>query len=68
MKCPNCSNDKLVKNGKRANGAQIYGCRKCHTYFDEPLKDGARVLLIDIETASIEALVWRVWKENISID
>ena len=35
MKCPKCGNEKLVKNGKRANGDQIYGCRECHTYFDE---------------------------------
>jgi len=68
MKCPKCGNEKLVKNGKRANGDQIYGCRECHTYFDESIGTSAKVLLVDIETAPIQALVWRVWKENINID
>lgn len=68
MKCPYCGNEKLVKNGKRANGNQIYGCRKCNHYFDDGNKHKAKILLIDIETAPISALVWRVWKENIAID
>lgn len=28
----------------------------------------AKILILDIETAPIKALVWRVWKENIAMD
>jgi DNA-directed RNA polymerase subunit RPC12/RpoP len=31
-------------------------------------QDGAKVLLLDIETAPIRAAVWRIWKENVGLN
>ena len=32
------------------------------------MSTGPKILLFDIETAPIEALVWRIWKENVGIE
>lgn len=35
MKCINCSNSHIIKNGRRTNGEQNYLCRSCNKQFSE---------------------------------
>ena len=36
--------------------------------FKEEIETGAKILILDIETAPIRAKVWGIWNQNISID
>ena len=33
IRCPKCGSDKIVKNGLKANGKQLYKCRDCNRQF-----------------------------------
>lgn len=35
---------------------------------DEGIKQGPRILFVDIETAPIRAAVWRIWQENVGLE
>lgn len=37
-------------------------------YYKEQIETGAKILILDIETAPIRAKVWGIWNQNISID
>jgi DNA polymerase III epsilon subunit-like protein/predicted RNA-binding Zn-ribbon protein involved in translation (DUF1610 family) len=63
------------KTEKRRNLKTIQETRKPITYdtrnykpFKEEVDTGAKILILDIETAPIRAKVWGIWNQNISID
>ncbi len=58
----------ISKNGFGHDNTQHYICKECKHDFIDVVNNTARVLILDIETAPIRAMVWRVWKENISIE
>lgn len=33
IKCPKCGSELIVRNGKKANGKQLYKCRDCSRQF-----------------------------------
>ena len=33
IKCPKCGSEKVVRNGKKPNGKQLYKCRDCNRQF-----------------------------------
>jgi transposase-like protein len=33
IKCPKCKSEHIVRNGKKANGKQLYKCRDCNRQF-----------------------------------
>jgi transposase-like protein len=33
IKCPKCRSEHIVRNGKKANGKQLYKCRDCNRQF-----------------------------------
>lgn len=33
VKCPKCGSENVVRNGKKANGKQLYKCRDCNRQF-----------------------------------
>lgn len=68
MKCPKCNCVNVRKEGRGHYGIQQYRCKECKHFFSEDTINKCKTLIFDIETAPIQALVWRVWKENISID
>jgi len=68
ISCPKCNSISTIKNGYGHDKVQHYVCKECKTDFVPVILNGARVLILDIETAPIRAMVWRVWKENISIE
>jgi len=68
ISCPKCHSTLCSKNGYGHDQQQHYRCKECKTDFVPEIINGARVLILDIETAPIRAMVWRVWKENISIE
>ncbi len=60
----------LIAKRNHCTKEEVYTARKiyrtnkeCNVY-----KNKAKVLLLDIETAPVKAYVWRMWKENISLD
>ena len=68
MNCPKCNCVNVRKEGFGHYGIQQYRCKECNHFFSEDTVNKCKTLIFDIETAPIQALVWRVWKENISID
>jgi len=68
INCPKCYSTLVSKNGFGRDNQQHYVCKECKTDFVPIILNSAKVLILDIETAPIQAMVWRVWKENVSID
>jgi len=33
IRCPRCGSEKIVRNGLKSNGKQLYKCRKCNRQF-----------------------------------
>ena len=33
IKCPKCGSERIVRNGKKSNGKQLYKCRDCNRQF-----------------------------------
>ena len=33
IKCPKCGSDRIIRNGKKSNGKQLYKCRDCNRQF-----------------------------------
>ncbi len=58
--CPNCSSQKIVKNGHIHNGKQRFKCNKCNRQFVENLQK----ILIDKEKRE---LIDRLLLERISL-
>lgn len=68
ISCPKCNSVMVTKNGFGHDNQQHYICKACKHDFIGMIDNTAKVLILDIETAPIRAMVWRVWKENISIE
>lgn len=80
QKCIYCKSKNTIKNKTRetTSGLSIqYKCKECKKYFtmhsiedffdDTPyFFDGPKTLILDIETAPIEANVWKMFKEFIT--
>ena len=64
-KCPYCHSVETYKNGHR-DGKQRMKCKSCGKQFT--IKAAIKILLVDIETAPIKALVWSVWNTNVSVE
>lgn len=68
MICPKCRSNNTRKNGFGHYNIQQYLCKDCSYNFGEDVVNNAKILLVDIETAPILAMIWRVWNENAGID
>lgn len=68
MFCPKCRCIDIRREGFGHYNVQQYRCKNCNHFFSADTINKCKILIFDIETAPIQALVWRVWKENISID
>jgi hypothetical protein len=47
---------------------EVEGVPVVNFKFNSPDPKHVKILLIDIETAPVKALVWKMWKENIGVD
>lgn len=68
LSCPKCFSVNISKNGMGHTNKQHYICKECKFNFSEDNINRGKILILDIETAPIQALIWKVWQENASID
>jgi len=81
--CEDCATRLHVNRHKERKDGTVatqYKCPNCNTYatyYDKEVKSspeydivktvGPKILILDIETAPISAVVWRIWKENVGL-
>lgn len=58
----------LIAKRTRTSKEDVYKAKSIFKGIMQPEKAKAKILILDIETAPVKAYVWRMWKENISLD